>query len=331
MRQNDFASEYIDMIRADVPDLWSRIEAKIDEKAEAAKAETTKEEATEVTAEVKPEAVTEEKAKAGAATPVITAEPEQAQQSPKIRKFRWQPYAGVAAAAAICFLVAIPVLNGARNASTATSESMKAAEPAAAADFASNDAAESSAQSEAATDSMAAAEAPEAEDLDEILSLAGGEKTDRTAEQNATYSSNASGKEEFTAAMEAEESDNEAPAPGADVCDDDTAEAAGSGQGAAGDGGQDAVREGILLYGGSEVSNATILVSVVPGTAKEAVEKLAAKYGLSIRYDYDGTDMYALALDVPAKDEAELKELLAALCREKIIETAEPDGISHIN
>ena len=30
MQQNDFASEYKEMIRADVPDLWSRIEAKID-------------------------------------------------------------------------------------------------------------------------------------------------------------------------------------------------------------------------------------------------------------------------------------------------------------
>ena len=43
-------------------------------------------------------------------------EAETARKGPKIRKFRWQPYAGIAAAAALCLLVAIPVMNASRSA-----------------------------------------------------------------------------------------------------------------------------------------------------------------------------------------------------------------------
>ena len=89
-----FETEYRNYICADLPDLWDRIEAKLDEQEAAKK--------TNVTEFAKPE--------------------KDVKPARKRAKIRWQ-YFGAAAAAAVCMLVAIPVIKNMQGAQTTAPQS----------------------------------------------------------------------------------------------------------------------------------------------------------------------------------------------------------------
>lgn len=394
MRQNDFAGEYKEMIRADVPDLWARIEAKIDERESTGNAEvkTDEKESTgnagakideresignadrkideresagnaevktgeresigngEVTAaknddaksdvhrEADPAGKTEKGIGGLSAVPEKrTAEVSRAEvprEQAKIRKFRWQPYAGIAAAAALCLMIAIPVMR-LSNSGTTMATSTKA-DAGSEAPYSAEAPAEDSVMAAVAADTTAEEAACETEaphesangergaDAEQSVTL-GGFPSDHAAyaggasEMNSTATDEAAGStnEGSSSATITEE----AITPGSEAADDD----AGTSSEA------EAEQDGTLYYAGTEVSASTIIVSVVPGTSRDSLEKILERYHLSIGYDYSGMNMYALTLDPPVRDEAQLKELLEALKEEKCISDAEPDGIVHID
>ncbi len=82
-----------------------------------------------------------------------------------------------------------------------------------------------------------------------------------------------------------------------------------------------------------EHSNSTVIISVVEGTTREMVEAICAKYsdyGLSIMYDYDSIDAYALRTAIELPD-AELFALIDALESEECITDASLDYIYRLD
>ena len=104
-------TEYKEAVRAEIPDLWGKIEAKLD----AQDAENKKKNVVEF-----PKTVTSAQndniKKAFAETPVVSAE-KKTEPVKRRKKIRWQ-YFGVAAAAALCLLVGIPAMSNMKNAAS---------------------------------------------------------------------------------------------------------------------------------------------------------------------------------------------------------------------
>lgn len=113
-------TEYKEAVRAEIPDLWGKIEAKLD----AQDAENKKKNVVEF-----PKTVTgaqnDNIKKAFAETPVVSAE-KKTEPVKRRKKIRWQ-YFGVAAAAALCLLVGIPALNNMKKAAS-TAPAMSASD-----------------------------------------------------------------------------------------------------------------------------------------------------------------------------------------------------------
>ena len=292
MKQNDFATEYKDFIRADVPDLWDRIEAKIDALGQ------------------------EDNKKPEAEKPAETAEVKQTQQEEtnvrpetKIRKFRWQPYAGIAVAAVLCLAVLIPAMTGARmSGSTASPQA---------------DSAPAAATSEAyATGGDVACEAAACAETNAETS---GPRSNQ--EKDSMTYSHTLGVDSFGAMEEAEDGEMETAAAGDAVSE--TAESIEAGAEAETSGTAPGAGSGTILWDGREVTNDSLLIEVVPGTTKEDVEKLCEKYRMEIRYAYEDMEMYSLGLFSPVKDETELRELIEILEKEKMIKTVSPDALSY--
>ncbi|MBR3517521.1 MAG: hypothetical protein IKO10_14545 [Lachnospiraceae bacterium] len=107
-----FEKEYKEMIRAEVPDLWDRIVAKLDEQ-EAAKANADN----NINREVNTDNIVvfpKKEEKTEKSTGVSEAENGD-KTEPKKRKFPWR-YLGMMAAAVLCVLIAIPVMQMMRRA-----------------------------------------------------------------------------------------------------------------------------------------------------------------------------------------------------------------------
>ncbi len=79
-----------------------------------------------------------------------------------------------------------------------------------------------------------------------------------------------------------------------------------------------------------EYSMKTVIVSVSSDASQKKVKKIFKKLGLSILYDYENFDMYAVSLEEET-DEKGLAELIEKLEAYDEILTAERDYISHID
>ncbi len=182
-------TEYKEAVRAEIPDLWGKIEAKLD----AQDAENKKKNVVEF-----PKTVTgaqnDNIKKAFAETPVVSAE-KKTEPVKRRKKIRWQ-YFGVAAAAALCLLVGIPALNNMKKAAS-TAPAMSEATPNCASDGGSQAmespvvAAEvdAEAQPQEASDEPVEAAAEQQEKAGNVI--AGGQNADtnsvRGAESSTTY------------------------------------------------------------------------------------------------------------------------------------------------
>ena len=80
------------------------------------------------------------------------------------------------------------------------------------------------------------------------------------------------------------------------------------------------------LPSGQEVSPRTVLITVSDDLSSEELQALLKKYSLTVKYDYDSMNIYALEADhdMTAK---ELSTLLESLVKEEKILSAEPDQV----
>ncbi len=77
-------------------------------------------------------------------------------------------------------------------------------------------------------------------------------------------------------------------------------------------------------------SDTTLLISVEEDFSDKQLKKLLKKYDLSVVYDYENFNMYALSTAEPISDE-DMLSLIDALSNEDGIIYAERDGITYLD
>ncbi|MBR1471135.1 MAG: hypothetical protein IJ600_05780 [Lachnospiraceae bacterium] len=302
-----FETEYKEMIHAELPDLWGRIEAKIDAQ------------------EAEPEKRNDQKEQ-GQAADVSTMQGMAADQKPAvIRKIRWRRYLPAIAAAALCIVIAIPAV---RMTKLAQMEEDDMAQMAAAGYGSMEETAEAFAEEENgadeamadAADNMVPAAAQETEEAE----LKAGKGADI---QNGGIANNSvqvyiDGSDVKTeAAAEAVAATGSAQALQESVRENSEWDAVESRHGESGHRNLIQLEENGRLY-----ADNVVILSVKEDTPKAAMEGLAEEYGMTILYAYENFNMYAMQLEQGLTAE-EMKAFLKELEENEYVLLAEPDGI----
>lgn len=77
----------------------------------------------------------------------------------------------------------------------------------------------------------------------------------------------------------------------------------------------------------TEEGNTVFLVCVEPGTPREKIDEVIGQYGLSVVYDYENFDIYALAVAEPLNDDGTKQFINELESSYDFIISVEPDGV----